>query len=198
MGDHIKIPLEVRYFLNELFEMQRNTIVGQRERKQQSELVDSIKESNTRRKITRFVEKGAHRHSEERVVTYLFNQRMIKSTCLLDSGINMKKLSLPAWEIVLDQTRQQTCLAVPLQISNSIHQSVEGKEPRRRWQRTTVWNIWFVSCQGLLKLARTKRPICWDASLTLGPCQCWIFKLYILELWNNSAHCITKMAHQKQ
>lgn len=52
--------------------MQGNTIVGQRERKQQSELVDSIKESNTRRKITRSVEKGVHRHSEETVATNLF------------------------------------------------------------------------------------------------------------------------------
>lgn len=46
--------------------------MGQRERKQQSELVDSIKESNTRRKITRSVEKGVHRHSEETVATNLF------------------------------------------------------------------------------------------------------------------------------
>lgn len=33
MGDHIKIPLEVCYFLHELYKMRGNTIVGEQERK---------------------------------------------------------------------------------------------------------------------------------------------------------------------
>lgn len=56
---------------------------------------------------------------------------MVKSTCLLDLGINVKNTSLSVWEIVLHQM-QQTCLAVPLQIPNSTHRPVEGNETKRR------------------------------------------------------------------
>lgn len=64
MGDHIKIPLKVCYFLNELFKMQGNTIVGEREGKKKSELVDSTKERNIAHKITRLLDKRAQKHSE--------------------------------------------------------------------------------------------------------------------------------------
>lgn len=52
--------------------MQGNTIVGERERKKESELMDSTKERNTVHKITRLVDKGAQKHSEEKAVTNLF------------------------------------------------------------------------------------------------------------------------------
>lgn len=48
MGDHNKIPLEVCYFLNELFKMQGHTTVGKWEGKNKSELVDSTKEKEHR------------------------------------------------------------------------------------------------------------------------------------------------------
>lgn len=89
MGDGIKIPLEVCCFLAELFKMQENTTRGEQE------LADSTKERNAAHKMTRLVDKGAQKHSESQAVTNLFNQLMIKSTCLLDFRIHVKNPSLP-------------------------------------------------------------------------------------------------------
>lgn len=45
--------------------------MGEQE-KEESELVDSMKERNTAHKITRLVDKGAQKHSDEKAVTALF------------------------------------------------------------------------------------------------------------------------------
>lgn len=51
--------------------MQGNTTVEEQE-KEESELVDSVKERNTAHKITRLVDKGAQKQSDEKAVTDLF------------------------------------------------------------------------------------------------------------------------------
>lgn len=115
MGDRIKIPLEVCCFLAELFKMQGNTT---------EELVDSTKERNAAHKMTRLVDKGAQKHSESQAVTNLSvsaaddkehlsawfpdPREKPEPTCLRNSALRQV---------------QQTCLAVPLQISKKNSQT---------------------------------------------------------------------------
>lgn len=66
MGDHIKNPLEICYLLNELFEMQGDTITGGEREKEEKE-TSGFNKRKALFKITRFADKGAQRHRGEKL-----------------------------------------------------------------------------------------------------------------------------------